>query len=291
MPYLSCCIIFYQVIQDISFSDDSQWIMISSSRGTSHLFAISPSGGIIDLPPNDATFGNGINGLNLTTKQAVRWPPTSGSSKLNQQTLCISGPPITLSVVSRIRNGNNGWRGTVSGAAAAATGRASSLSGAIASAFHNCKGGKGVYSDTSSMRTKQHLLVFSPSGCVIQYALRLSFGVESGTNFSGLSTVSRETASDADVRLAVEPLQKWDVSQRQSKREDNTDIYGEPGNSDSVKIFPKGVKRGNSVYPTNGIMVRDVKHSAFEKHHLYISEAELHMHPVTAPLWSKSVVR
>ncbi|XXG69274.1 hypothetical protein AAC387_Pa06g2186 [Persea americana] len=280
------------VIQDISFSDDSQWIMISSSRGTSHLFAISPSGGTIDLPTNDATIVNGINGLNMTARRAVRWPPTSGSLKPSQQNLCISGPPITLSVVSRIRNGNNGWRGTVSGAAAAATGRASSLSGAIASAFHNCKGGKGVYLDSSSTRTKQHLLVFSPSGCVIQYALRLSVGVESGTNFSGLSTVPRETVSDADVRLVVDPLQKWDVSQRQGRREreDNTDIYGESGSSESAKIFPKGVKRGNSVYPTNGDMVRDIKHSAFEKHHLYISEAELHMHPAVAPLWSKSAI-
>ncbi|GAB4838778.1 hypothetical protein Ancab_028320 [Ancistrocladus abbreviatus] len=46
------------VIQDISFSDDSHWIMISSSRGTNHLFAISPSGGPVNLQFADPSFKN-----------------------------------------------------------------------------------------------------------------------------------------------------------------------------------------------------------------------------------------
>ncbi|GAB4860622.1 Mediates both low-affinity uptake and efflux of sugar across the membrane [Ancistrocladus abbreviatus] len=46
------------VIQEISFSDDSHWIMISSSRGTNHLFAISPSGGPVNLQFADPSFKN-----------------------------------------------------------------------------------------------------------------------------------------------------------------------------------------------------------------------------------------
>ncbi|GAB4844971.1 hypothetical protein Ancab_038364 [Ancistrocladus abbreviatus] len=46
------------VIQDISFSDDSHWIMISSSRGTNHLFAIYPLGGPVNLQFADPSFKN-----------------------------------------------------------------------------------------------------------------------------------------------------------------------------------------------------------------------------------------
>ncbi|GMY31491.1 autophagy-related protein 18f-like isoform X1 [Fagus crenata] len=147
------------VIQDISFSDDSSWIMISSSRGTSHLFAINPLGGSVNFQSADAGCTIKNSSLGATTKPAVRRPPS-------QQSLCAAGPPVTLSVVSRIRNGTNGWKGTVSGAAAAATGRMSSLPGAIASSFHNCRG-NALFLDCSSSKAKYHLLVFSPSGCMV----------------------------------------------------------------------------------------------------------------------------
>ncbi|KAK9092131.1 hypothetical protein Syun_027042 [Stephania yunnanensis] len=170
------------VIQDISFSDDSRWIMVSSSRGTSHLFAISPSGGIVNLNSTDANSKYDSIRSNVTSG-------TAGLPKLNQQSLCASGPPVTLSVVSRIKNGNSGWRGTVSGAAAAATGRISSLSGAIASSFHNCKC-DDAYAEFNTLRTKYHLLVFSPSGCVIQYVLHLAKLSDSGAVVSGSTAVS-----------------------------------------------------------------------------------------------------
>ncbi|KAJ4975185.1 hypothetical protein NE237_000291 [Protea cynaroides] len=276
------------VIQDISFSEDSHWIMISSSRGTSHLFAISPSGGSVDLQSTGSGLTNSNNGLGVMTKTAVRWPPISGPSKLNQQSFCASGPPVTLSVVSRIKNGNNGWRGTVTGAAAAATGRVSSLSGAIASAFHNCKG-NDLYADNRSLTTKYHLLVFSPSGCVIQYVLRLSNGPEPGTVLPGFST-PYESSPDSDARLVVEALQKWDICQRQTRRdrEDNLDIYGEQGNG--RKIFPEGIKRTNPIFPSEGHVPTKAKINAEERNHLYISEAELQMHQARIPLWAKSKI-
>ncbi|XP_043705024.1 autophagy-related protein 18f-like isoform X2 [Telopea speciosissima] len=276
------------VIQDISFSEDSQWIMISSSRGTSHLFAISPSGGSVNIQPTGSGLTSGDTGLGVMAKTAVRWAPNASSSKLNQQSFCASGPPVTLSVVSRIKNGNNGWRGTVSGAAAVATGRVSSLSGAIASAFHNCKGNY-LYVDNSSLSAKYHLLVFSPSGCVIQYVLHLSNVPESGTVVSRLST-SCETSPDSDARLVVEALQKWDICQRQTRRdrEDNLDIYGELVNGDSSKIFPEGIKKIDPIYLSDGHALTKVRINAEERNYLYISEAELQMHRAWIPLWTKS---
>ena len=33
------------VVQDVSFSSDSRWVSVSSARGTTHIFAIYPTGG------------------------------------------------------------------------------------------------------------------------------------------------------------------------------------------------------------------------------------------------------
>ncbi|WCJ31297.1 hypothetical protein M5689_012802 [Euphorbia peplus] len=238
------------VIQDISFSDDSNWIMISSSRGTSHLFAINPFGGSVNFQTLDASYTTKSSGLGVMTKSGVHWPPSINISMHNQQNLCAPGPPVTLSVVSRIRNGNNGWRSTVTGAAAAATGRSNSFSGAIASSFHNCK-------DSTAMLP----------------------GV--GTPY--------ESVPETDGRLAVEAIQKWNICQKHNRRDrdDNLDIYGENGNSDSIKIYPEGKKKGNTVFPENMSEARKTKISPEENHHLYISEAELQMHQPHIPLWAK----
>ena len=263
--------------------------MISSSRGTSHLFAISPSGGSVNIQPSDTSLTAKNSRLGVPTMPAVRWPPNSGVQMLSQQNFCASGPPVTLSVVSRIRSGNNGWRGTVTGAAAAATGRMGSLSGAIASSFHNCKA-NDLFSDSSSLKEKYHLLVFSPSGCVIQYALRISTGIDSTTVVSGLST-GYESTPDGDARLVVEAVQKWNICQKQHRREreDNIDIYGENGSTDSGKIFPEGIKIENASQPDTSVVSKS-KISPEKRHPLYISEAELQMHQAQNPLWAKTGV-
>ncbi|KAJ6293207.1 hypothetical protein OIU78_025233 [Salix suchowensis] len=275
------------VIQDISFSDDSYWIMISSSRGTSHLFAINPSGGSMNFQSSESGHVMKNSGSGVMTKPTAHCLPSLGLQMHSHQSLCASGPPLTLSAVRRIRNGNNGWRGTVTGAAVAATGRQGYLSGAIASSFHKCKGSNDMYVDGASLKSKYHLLVFSPSGSMIQYALRISAGVDSMIVASG-HNATYESAAENEGRLVVEAMQKWNICQKQNRRdrEDNADIYGENGNSDSNKIHPEGLKKGNSIYPEDSGVTNE-KISSEEKHYLYISEAELHMHQAHFPLWAK----
>lgn len=242
------------------------------------MFAISPSGGSVNFQFPDAFFTCKNSGSGVMTKPVVCWPPNSGSQMLSQQNICASGPPVTLSVVGRIRSGNSGWRSTVSGAAATATGRMSSLSGAIASAFHNCQG-------TSSLKAKYHLLVFSPSGSVIQYALRASSGLESATVVSGLG--SYNSAPETDARLFVEAIQKWNCQkQNQREREDNIDMYGESGNSDNSKIYPEGITKENGGYPEVKGSNVIAKICPEKRHHIFISEAELQTQSQT-PLWAK----
>ncbi|CAN1224179.1 Autophagy-related protein 18f [Linum grandiflorum] len=231
------------VIQDISFSDDSQWIMISSSRGTSHLFAINPFGG--------------------------------------------SGPPVTLSAVSRIRNGSNGWKGTVSGAASAATGRLSSFPGPIASSFHNCKINSSSSANGNSPKKKYHLLVFSAFGCMIQYTMQISGAVDSSP--VPVSNTGYDIIAESDGRLVVDAIQKWNICKKkhQKEREDNVDIYGDNGRS---KIYPECSKKSNSIHPECDGLNINAKSSSEDKYPLYIAEAELHMYQSGEPLWEKAEV-
>lgn len=204
--------------------------MISSSRGTSHLFAINPQ-----------------------------------SAKFQ-----ISNQPVALSAISRIRNGHSGWRGTVTGAAAAATGRFNFLSGAIASVFHNSKGG-GFSSDRDA---KFYLLVFAPSGHLVQYAL---------TNPTGEITNSAYDSSSES--LLVEAVQRWNVCQKQyhKEREFSFDIYTENGNLDMKKIYPEAMIKEKSELDR----VKDNLVGSGDKHRCYMSEAELQMHQQLIPIWAK----
>lgn len=275
-----------QVIRDISFSSDSQWVMISSSRGTSHLFPISPSGGLVSFQSSDASY-NARNGDSNLMPPAVHGSSNSGVQVLTQWSICASGPPVTLSPVRRIRNGSNGWINTVGGAAAAATGLLSPLSGAIASAFHDYKV-NDLCVDLSSLKKKYYLLVFSPSGSVIQYALHIAPTLNGLTQVPGLS-VNSESNLDCDV--IVEASQKWNICQKHNckERRDNIDMYGEDASTDNSKVYPERMKRENLSSEFFGTTIRE-EVTTEEKRHMYISEAELQMHQNENPLWARPQV-
>lgn len=288
----NCCCFFnstVQIIQDITFSDDSNWIVISSSRGTSHLYAINPQGGAVNIQALDCSLLTQSNGLGGITNGGVLYPHSSALQMHKKQRLCATGPPITLSVVSRIRNGTNGWRGTVSGAAAAAAGKMNSLSGAIASSFCSCKG-SGMYIDGKHSKTKYHLLVFSSSGSMIQYVLRMLNGPDSAI-VSGLNP-AYELVPQADARLVVEAIQKWNICQRLHlrEREDNVDIYGDNGIPEASNFFPEESKEDaiSSLKIENGVV--KANSLSEEDRHFYISQAELQTHETQIPLWAKSEV-
>ncbi|KZV56428.1 autophagy-related protein 18f [Dorcoceras hygrometricum] len=276
------------VIQDISFSSNSNWILISSSRGTSHLFLISPSGGLVDFQSaNTCRVKN--NESRLMSNTSVSRSPDSGMQVSTQQNIFSSGPPLALSAVSRLRNGNNGWKNSVSGVTAAATGRISSHSGAIASAFHNCKGNE-MNVDSNSLKKNYHLLVFSPSGCLIQYALRISPGLNGGTGLPESTTC--ESNLSGDSRIVVEAMRKWDVCQKQKGEEKRgiIDMCGENGNSDSCKVFPERMEQKNTVISSIVDTATKQNIGNEERHRLYMCEAELQMYQVRNPLWARSEI-
>ncbi|CAA7397903.1 unnamed protein product [Spirodela intermedia] len=124
------------VIEDICFSHYSQWIAAVSSYGTCDICVLSPL--VVVLSSRHRL---------LTDHQVL--PP----------------PPVALSVVSSIKDGNSGSLNTVSSIAASAAGKAPAPSGAVAAVFH-----RSVDHDSRSANSKakalEHLLVlsFRPSG-------------------------------------------------------------------------------------------------------------------------------
>ncbi|MCD7473115.1 hypothetical protein HAX54_014738 [Datura stramonium] len=276
------------VIQDISFTGDSQWIMITSSRGTSHLFTISPSGESVNFRSSDAYLTARSNDSSVVEKPAVHCASNSKVPVLNQQNICESAPPVTLSAVGRIRSGSNGWRYTVTGAATAASGRTISFSGSIASAFHHCNS-TSQYTDSGLLKPNYRLLVFSSPGCMTQYALRMCSELDSVTT---IPAVGSTYEAGLETRLVVEAIQKWNIFQKHNhkERDDNADIYGEFGSSDSSKVFPEGITKGNDLCSETRDRITKEKIRSEQGHHIYISEAQLQMHRPQNPLWAKSEV-
>ncbi|KAG9159585.1 hypothetical protein Leryth_013567 [Lithospermum erythrorhizon] len=274
------------VIQDISFSNDSQWILVSSSRGTSHLFHISYSGDPFGSVHADTSTNERIGGSSVMSKSEPRRHVNAGPHVLYQHNGGASGPPITLSAVNRIRSGSTRWRNNVTSATADSSGKRNSASGAIASSFYDFSG-IGLPGDASSLNTDYDLLVFSLSGSLIQYAVRDHSEPDSMTTSYGVETY--ESGSDSESRLHVEAIQKWNIGQKSNLKEpgDGFDIYGQNGYSRSCKVFPEGMKQKNGGYSSSRSTMTKQKPTSEERYHLFISEVELQTHQARTPLWAK----
>lgn len=176
------------VIQDICFSCYSQWIAVVSSKGTCHVFVLSPFGGDVGFQK--------LNSYNEEplTKNSYNEDPSIGpvltipwwsASSCTTNLQSVSPPsPIILSVVSRIKDNNFGLLNTVSSAAASVSGKISVPSGALAAVFHNsipC----GPQQVPMSVKSLEHLLVYAPSGHVVQHEIRPFFLAESNEELIG----------------------------------------------------------------------------------------------------------
>lgn len=265
------------------------------------MFAISPFGGLVGPQTHGAIPHDGLIGPTVMPAPTFPWWSSPGSVRVSQQPLPPPPLAITLSVVSRVKNGIGGWRGTVTGAAAAATGRASNASGAVAAIFHD-GGNHNLEGDVGSGCLKEQLWVLSPSGNLIRYLLRPSAGIEGGYSSSGTPGVSTINSSSPvqtqELRLLVEPLEKWDVSRRPNwvEREERLDcLVGQGVGYEEVVSSAFGgqwagsgghsIENGSGGSGKEGISVEDMQR-------WFMSNAEVQMHNQARPLpiWAKAKV-
>lgn len=276
------------IIQDISFSHYSQWVAIVSNKGTCHIYVLSPFGG-------DA----GFETLNPHGEDQALYPIltlpwwSTASFSINQH---YSPPPapVTLSVVSRIKDSNSGLLSSVTNAASSVAGKVSVPSGAVAAVFHNSisRGFQDIQPRTNPL---EHLLVYTPSGYVVQYEFLPVIGVELSDNGLRTRSSSYMHTPDDELRLKVEPIQWWDVCRRSDWPEREESISGTTFAGKEVAVMI-----GNS-YKTN---LPDVNESftgkqlvkvdsakPHERSHWYLSNAEVQINSGRLPIWQKSKIR
>lgn len=203
-------------------------------------------------------------------------------------------PPVTLSVVSRIKNGNFGWLNTVSNAAASATGKISVPSGAVAAVFHN-----SIYKNLQPVQLKcnalEHLIVYSPSGHLIQHDLLSSSGIESCDDSfrSGLSQSA--PVQDEELRVRAEPIQWWDVCRRSNWPEREESFSGmtfDGFETAEVVMDTSDCEDNDTMYSASYKNTLEENHvvKTHEKTHWYLSNAEVQISSGRIPIWQKSKV-
>ncbi|GMJ11198.1 homolog of yeast autophagy 18 (ATG18) H [Hibiscus trionum] len=267
------------VIQDICFSPYSQWIAIVSSRGTCHIFVLSPFGGENVLQIQNSH----VDGPLLSPAVSLPWWSTP-SFVINSQTFSLP-PTVTLSVVSRIKNSNS-WLNTVTNAASSAAGKASFHSGAFSAVFHN-----SLSNDVqrAEMKTNilEHLLVYTPSGYVVQYKLLPLFGGEAGENASRIGPGSFPQVQDEELRVKVETmqLQAWDVCRRTDWPEREECLSGMPHGRKGTLEMTMDVSDSED----NDAVLQDISEPQ-DQSHLYLSNAEVQISSGRIPIWQNSKV-
>ncbi|XWS57601.1 hypothetical protein CRYUN_Cryun09bG0187700 [Craigia yunnanensis] len=268
------------VIQDICFSAYSQWIAIVSSRGTCHIFVLSPFGGENILQIQNSH----VDGPIISPVVSLPWW-SSPSFLINYQTFSLPAPStVTLSVVSRIKNGNSGWLNTVTNATSSAAGKASFPSGAFSAIFHN-----SLPNDLQRAQGKanvlEHLLVYTPSGHVVQHKLLPSFGGEAGESASRFGPGSALQEQEEELRVKVEAMQAWDVCRR-------TDW---PEREECLSGMTHGRKGAlEMIMDVSDSEDNDAGHKDLSKpqdqFHLYLSNAEVQISSGRIPVWQNSKV-
>ncbi|XVF72503.1 hypothetical protein PTKIN_Ptkin12aG0126200 [Pterospermum kingtungense] len=280
------------MIQDICFSDYSQWVAIVSSKGTCHIFVLSPFGGDAGFQTQNSQGEE----PSLFPVLSLPWWSTS-SCVINQQSF-PPPPPVALSVVSRIKYSSFGWLNTVSNAAASTAGKVFVPSGAVAAVFHNSISVNPQHVEPKS-NSLEHLLVYTPSGHVVQHELLPSIGADSSANNSRIQTASYTQVQEDDLRVKVVPVQWWDVCRRSDwpereecisqatfGRQDVTEIVqSKPGceeyRYDSLETNDSGSgEKTSTLFPTK-------PHESF---HWYLSNAEVQVNSWRLPIWQKSKI-
>ncbi|XP_022954194.1 autophagy-related protein 18g isoform X3 [Cucurbita moschata] len=284
------------MIQDICFSNYSQWVAIVSSKGTCHVFLLSPFGGEA-----------GFRILNSQGEEpcllpvlSLPWWSTSSLS-LNQQPF-PPPPPVSLSVVSRIKYSSFGWLNTVNNSAG--SGKGFVPSGAVAAIFHNTLS-HNIQHVNSKPNSLEHLLVYTPSGHVVQHELLPSFGAEPSLHSSRTESSSFLHMQEDDLKLKVEPIQWWDACRRSDYSERGECIIestfdGQDVAKTKTKTIQNGRTNTEATYDfdfqelNDGSSAQNVLRvrgqSGNEQSHWFLSNAELQISSGRLPIWQNSKI-
>ncbi|XP_051141840.1 autophagy-related protein 18g-like isoform X1 [Andrographis paniculata] len=275
------------VIQDICFSHCSRWVAIVSSRGTCHIFVLSPFGGD-DCFQSLIAQSQGNHLFSASTPAPPWWSASSFS--VNQQH-SLRPPPCTLSVVARMKSSESGLINSVSNAAASMAGKLWVPSGAVAAIFHNSNS-SGSLDTKSTGSSLGHILIHTSSGFVVQHEILYTVLMgESKTD--SVSARQINAPQIEEYRVRVEPNQWWDVCRRLDAAEREECISGSvfdghsaPETRDESRL----VFQDNSSVASKRLMKTNSLKSS-DKSQWYLSNAEVQINSSRLPVWHKSKMR
>ncbi|KAL5069341.1 hypothetical protein RYX36_020228 [Vicia faba] len=278
-------------IQDICFSHFSQWVAIVSSKGTCHLFILSPFGG-------DTGFQiiNSV-GEEPSLLPVLSLPWWSTSSIISHQQSLPPPAPVVLSVVSRIKYSSFGWLNNIHSSNANVAGKVFVPSGAIAVIFHNSMSHSQLL-DKSKMKSLEQLLVYTPSGHIVQHELLPSVGPEPNESGSRTQSASAPHMQEDEFRVKVEPIQWWDVCRRSEWPEKGEPCSNTCDRQDGINRVQEMMYSGdgygfNFFNISDGVGQKTVKPSTGKPHersHWYISNAEVQVNFGRIPIWQNSKI-
>ncbi|KAL0418784.1 UNVERIFIED_CONTAM: Autophagy-related protein 18g [Sesamum radiatum] len=275
------------VIQDICFSHDSRWIAVVSSKGTCHIFVLSPFGGddaFQDLQTCE-------RGTSLFLASAPPWWSSSSFTIHERTSSPPPPPPCTLSIVSRIKYSDSGLVGSMSNVAASMAGKIWVPSGAIAAIFHNsnCTNSPNV-----NMRAVplESILVYAPSGFVVQHEIHSSVLPELSENRTDSWLVPQVSSQNEELRVKVKPTKWWDASRRSENLEREESISGtscDRRKNPEIDGASKMVFQDN-VSTMDKKLIGSNSLKSPERSDWYLSNAEVQTNSYRLPLWQMSMV-
>jgi hypothetical protein len=167
-------------------------------------------------------------------------------------------------------------------AATASNGKMNTSHGtaAVAVTFHDGRGLEPGVADAGQNGLKDQLWVLSSSGHLIRYGLHISEG------YLDNLLPSQNSSLDAamDVRVIVEPLQKWDVCRRLNWVEREEKINNSATEPDVPNDLPPGSCHDSGAHVDQEHVISS------EMRQLFLSNAEVSMHHCCPPIWAKSQV-
>ncbi|KAK3007901.1 hypothetical protein RJ639_013046, partial [Escallonia herrerae] len=268
------------IIQDICFSRFSQWVAFVSSKGTCHIFFLFPFGGHAGLQTFDSF------GKHPAPSPVLSRPWWSNSLIVLNQQSTPPPPPVTLSVVCRIKNNSSGLLNSVSNAAASAAGKVFVPSGAVAAVFHNSMplSSENVHRRVNSL---EHLLVYSPSGYVIQHEL-LPFVSEPSDIGSKNRSSSNLHTQDVDSMVTVKPVQCWDVCRRSDTPEREECIFVTASDGQETADMIDNLNINDSC--GGEIFVKSNSIKSHEWSYWFLSNAEVQIISCKLPIWQNTKI-
>lgn len=246
---------------------------------------------------------DGLIGPTTLPSPVFPWWSSTGPVSLSQQALYPPPPAITLNVVNRIRNGNGGWRGTVTSAAVTAAGRPNVLAGAVAAVFHD-GGGAGVESDMGVGTLKDQLWILCPTGHLLRYVLRPSVGGDIGgypvnglPQMAGMGTPG-SPGLPQELKVIVEPVERWDIArrpnwvEREERVEADDDAQAHESEGGAVVQDTNSGSTAPGVSAVGAAAVaKEGSCTTEEMQRWFMSNAEVQMHQARpVPIWAKSKV-